>query len=106
MPWKAYTTSGTIGPNTTLHILSEPQTLGQLPDRLVNGITLHIENTSSLRVPAMVKKVSPTEVEIETSDGSRWRLTPWTSNDLPVAINTPGLHAQDWVVRGLAATTP
>lgn len=87
MRWTAHTDFSTIAPRTVLHILASGQVKGQPPDKLTAGATLDIHTPNTRYLHAIVISVSATEAVIEI-DGTRWRMTPWTKDDLPQSFGT------------------
>ena|SRR5262245_33083075 len=90
-----------INVGAVLCFIEAPETSGEqstLPEVGVVSIKGFCSNT----IEATVLTASQRELLIKLTDGSQWRLTPWTTQDPKPLIGTRGLREQNWVVRNLA----
>jgi hypothetical protein len=96
--WHAISNFSKIDIRTSFHII-EPTTVGQPPSRLPVGCEISIELAHGARTKMTVLRVGMNEADIQLPDGAIWRMTPHTENDIPVSIESPDMHSQDWVIR-------
>jgi hypothetical protein len=99
--WHAETNYLTIGKGTILTIMFTPQVVGYAPPQLKAGDEISVAYADNSRTKVVAVEVSGESVTIEDQDGSRWKMTPRTSGDIPFGgVGTGSIPSQDWIVRG------
>ena len=101
MGWRVYTTY-TIQVGAILCFVETPEIPGGEPALPETGTALSVMAFGSSDIGAAVLVASQGELLLRLTDGSRWRLTPWTTQDPKPLIGTSGLQEQNWVVRNHA----
>ena len=99
--WRVFTTYANINVGAVLCFVEDLETTGEQPALPEVG-TVSIGGFCSNAIEATVLTASRRELLIKLTDGSRWRLTPWTTLDPRILIGTRGPHQQNWVVRDTA----
>jgi hypothetical protein len=100
MVWAAYTAFALLQSGANIHVVASPHVQGQPLAAPVAGDTLQTYHRGQPSLgTARVLTASAFQVMFELPDGSRWRMTPWTSEDAPVSFSSPALYLGHWVVR-------
>jgi hypothetical protein len=101
MGWRVYTTH-TIHLGAIVCFVETPEAPGEEPALPEAGTALSIVAFASSDIGATVQVASQGELLLRLTDGSQWRLTPWTTQDPKPLIGTRRLQEQNWVVRNHA----
>ena len=99
MAWVGRTNFSKIGVGTSLRLVETPTIPGRSPSPVQAGSEIEIEMAAGVRTKVTIVSVADNEIQMELPDGTVWQMTHLTPNDFPVRIDSPGLNAQDWVIR-------
>lgn len=75
-----------------------PEVEGQPVNAVAKGVQLTIDYPDGRGSAARLLEASETEMLLELDD-IRWRLTPRTRDEPPIALQTPGLRRWEWIIR-------
>ena len=100
MSLRVFAIDANIHVGAVLCFVEAPETSSEQP-MLPEVGAVSIRGFCSNAIEATVLTASQRELLIRLTDGSRWRLTPWTTQDRKPLIGTRGLREQNWVVRNL-----
>src|ERR1700722_4288385 len=101
MKWAGETMFSKIAKGTSLLLFESPYVTGQPAAVLANGDTVQIR----IGAPgekwgaARVVDVALGEAVLELDDGTKWKMTPRQSSELPTGITWSGGPSQEWVIR-------
>ena len=98
MAWSVETLSRKLLAGTCLCVTERPQISGGKYPKAGERFVIR---TGTDHISVTVVSATAFEMMI-TTDGGRWKLTPWTRGDDPIRANVPGLISEYWVLRSPA----
>jgi hypothetical protein len=96
--WYAQTISAVLGKGSIIHF-TEMTTPGVGPSTIKTSDEFNLGYPGGTTSGGKILAATTDTLTLEIKDKTTWTLTPHTSNDQPVSIESPGLHSQNWVVR-------